>query len=42
MGRYEEMGHKVLMFVTDIPMYEFHFWISATDLNSRNNLGVPN
>jgi len=41
MGHYEEMGHKVFMFVTDIPMYEFHFCTSATDLNSRNHLGVP-
>jgi len=41
MGHYEEMGHKVLMFVTGISKYEFHFCISATDLNSRNHLGVP-
>jgi hypothetical protein len=27
MGHYEEMGHKVLMFVTDTSMYEFHFCI---------------
>jgi hypothetical protein len=41
MGHNEEMGHKVFKFVTDIPMYEFHFCASATDLNSRNHLGVP-